>query len=158
MNLATDTLLSKGCPVCGLFDHSVLREGEGRCRDLRLGVLAPIGESGKTPDSHDNHAIADANAHARRLLRNLDIDVEPVAHRIDGGLVARVQAGSELPSHRLDLLGRQRLAANHAIPMEHAVCNCEPEVLHTVTPFRRSAPNKCFFVLQPYQEVKFEAF
>lgn len=119
----------------------------------------PVGEAGKTPDAHDNHTVADANAHARRLLRDLDVDVEPGAHCVDGGLVARVKAGNELPSHRLDLLGRQHLAADGAVSCEHGVSECKSEITcHIGTPFRRLAPTNMFFVLQPYWEVRFEAF
>ena len=130
----------RGARCCELrreLAHAVLGEEEARRGDLLLGVLVAVGEPRQAADSHHDHGVTGTERHAGRSLGDCHSDPEPRAHRVDGGLVARVAAGLDaLRDPLLDLLDGERAAVDGAVPVEHGIRESETEIhLHAILLF-----------------------
>jgi|GEM_PF-2352445 len=126
-------------PDASALLHQVFRKGEGRSRDLSLGVLVTVSEPRQTANSHNNHRVAGSERHARRCLGNRDLNREPRLHRADGLLVTRVAAReNSLRDLCLGFLDGEIAASDGAIAGEHGVRQRESEVcfsgIHGVLP------------------------
>ncbi len=108
----------------------VLRELEGRLRDLRVRVLVTVGEPRQAAHAHHDYGVAGSDQHPGRRRRNGDVDAETRAHRLDRRFVRRVQAcldnaEFDIP---LNLLSRQHAPTDVAVAREHRVGEREAEV------------------------------
>jgi hypothetical protein len=123
---------------------TVLREGEGRLRDLLRGVLVPIGEARQAPDAHHDDTVTGAQFDARRGRGDRDVEPVPRAHRVDRRSVRRVAAGLDAPPNfRRDLLDSEHPPLDGDITREHAIGESETKIrfVHVYSPHYLSLPN-----------------
>ncbi len=114
--------------LCGL-NHSDLHEGEVGVLDLLVRVLTAVLQPRKASDLHDNDTVADAEADARRAIRNRDREVEPRTSRVDRCPMERVEAHLTGRDHLPNLLDRQVLLAQvDEARGKHGSAECETKV------------------------------
>ena len=110
--------------------HSVKSEIESSIRDLLGRVLVTIRQAGQAPDAHHNHTVTSVHGHARRSLRDLNMDVEAGVHGGDRRSVAGVETRGELAilSHSADSIHVKNLAGDGAVTGEHGISQGKTKV------------------------------
>ena len=76
-------------------EHTPLREGEQRFRDLIWRVLVPPFQARQATDTHDDDPVSVHEGDRRRLVRDLALDAILSRHHLDCCQVRRVEAVHE---------------------------------------------------------------
>ena len=105
-------------------------EGEGRPRDLLVGVLvAVLLQTGEAAHGHDDHLVTGLERHDWRLLGHRNVDPVALLGRRVGRAVLRIAAGGvTLLHHDPHLLDLERPTGSVAGGWEHRVGNGETKI------------------------------